>query len=193
MSGIFRIIAGLLLIGFHLHAQPPSVDSKAPNIQTVSTNIHEFDLYATLSKKPVLLIFYRGFYSSPCNRFLQQIHQAKDSLQKYNVEVVIVTTDNPDNLLKTQEKFLGGDKSFMFLYDYDHKIIQAYNVGVKVSKSKENFYKVSGLANGHKSMVIPMSATFLIDTNQRITFAHYSKKIRKRPSVSSLLEQVRRL
>lgn len=193
MSGIFRIVAGLLLIDIQICAQPPAVDSKAPNIQTVSTNIHEFDLYMTLSNKPVLLIFYRGFYSAPCNRFLQQIYQVKDSLQKYNVVVVIVTTDNPDNLLKTQEKFLGGDKSFMFLYDYDHKITQAYGVGLQVSKSKENFYKVSGLANGNKSMLIPMSATFLIRTDRRIAFAHFSKKIRKRPSVSLLLEQVRRL
>jgi peroxiredoxin len=84
----------------------PTKGQKVKNIHTVTTTIEDFDLYETTKNRPVLLIFYRGFHSQPCNKFLKNLVSLQSLMNEKNILTVIITPDNPLNIEKTQQKFL---------------------------------------------------------------------------------------
>lgn len=191
MTAIYKMILFSLQFGFVF--SQPTRGQKVKNIHTVTAAIEDFDLYQVTRTQPVLLIFYRGFHSQPCNKFLKSIVSLQPLMNEKNLLTVIVTPDNSSNIEKAQQKFLSGFQNHVFIQDFDCKIMQDYQVDLRIAKSKENFYKISGFANNKEHFILPMSSTILIDTNQTVLYAYHSKKPRKRPSMKTLSEEISKI
>lgn len=191
MTVIYKIIFFSLQLNWLL-AQPIK-GQKVKNIHTVTTSIEDFDLYETTKKQPVLLIFYRGFHSQSCNKFLKDLAFIQPQMNEKNLLMVIITPDNPLNIEKTKEKYLNSFQNYVFIHDFDCKIMQDYEVDIPIAKSKESFYKISGFANNKEHFILPMSSTILIDKNQTVVYAYHSKKPRKRPSIRTLSEEIAKI
>ncbi|MEM4326411.1 MAG: redoxin domain-containing protein [Candidatus Pacearchaeota archaeon] len=191
MTVIYKILIFSFQFSF-LFAQP-SKGQKVKNINTVTTNIEEFNLYEVNKNQPVLLIFYRGFHSQPCNKFLKNLASIQSLMDEKNILTVVITPDSPLNIEKTQQKILLPSQKYVFIHDFDCKIMQDYEVDIPITKSKENFYKISGFANNKEHFILPMSSTILIDTNQTVLFAYHSKKPRKRPSIKTLADEISKI
>jgi len=187
MKNLFKLFFFTLF--FHWSIAQPSKGQKVKNIHTVTASIEEFDLFETTKKQNVLLVFYRGLHSQPCNKFLKNLSTLQPLMIEKNILTVFITPDNPVNIEKTQQKFLSNFKNYVFIHDYDCKIMQDYQVDMKIAKSKESFYKISGFANNKEHFILPMSATILIDQNQRVVYSYYSKNPIKRPSIKVLNEE----
>ncbi len=191
MTVIYKILFFSLQLSY-LFAQPTK-GQKVKNIHTVTTSIEDFDLYETTKSQPILLIFYRGFHSQPCNKFLKNLASIQPLMQEKNLLMVIVTPDNPLNIEKTQQKYLNTSQNYVFIQDFDCKIMQDYQVDIKIANSKENFYKISGFANNKEHFILPMSSTLLIDRNQTVLYAYHSKNPRKRPSIKTLSDEISKI
>ena len=191
MMNIFNIFFYFVPFSF-LFAQL-SKGQQVKNIHTVTTSIEDFDLYERSKKQEILLVFYRGFHSQPCNKFLKNLVSIQPLLNEKNILTVIVTPDNPLNIEKTQQKFLPQSFQYVIIHDFDCKIMQDYQVDIKIAKSKESFYKISGFANNKDHFILPMSSTILIDKNQKVLYSYHSKNPRKRPSIKTLVDEISKI
>lgn len=191
MTVIFKLF--FIVLSFNILFAQPSKGQKVKNIKTVTTSIEDFDLYEITKNQPILLIFYRGFHSQPCNKFLKNLSTIQHLLNEKKVLTVVITPDNPLNIEKTKQKFLSSSQNYTFIHDFDCKIMQDYQVDLKIAKSKENFYKISGFANHKEHFILPMSSTILIDTKQTVLYAYHSKNPRKRPSIKTLSEEISKI
>ncbi len=191
MNPIYSI--ALFSLIYHWGLSQPTKGQKVQNIHTVTTSIEEFDLYEKSKNQPILLIFYRGFYSQSCIKFLKNLAHIQSLLDEKNVLTVVVTPDSPQNIEKARQKFLNSSQKYIFIHDYNCKIMQDYKVDIQIAKSKENFYKISGFANNKNYFILPMSSTILIDHNQTVVYAYHSKNPRKRPSIKTLSDEISKL
>ena len=140
------------------------------------------------SHKAVVLFFYRGQWCPYCNK---QIKQLQDSLQLLTAKgayVIGVTPETSENINKTIDKT---HASFSIIQDKGYKIMKAYQVNYIVDPAMLVKLKSYGIDleknNGNTDHVLPVPATYVIDSSGKIIFVHFDKDITKRASVSSIL------
>ncbi len=164
---------------------------KAPDFIMNSQDGEEVSLKSSLEKGPVLLVFLRAEWCSFCVRHLQEfednikaIHEAGD------VQVIAVSPQEKSYMKEFHEEH---QFSYPILHDVDHSVMKDYKVFFHVTEKYNDYIegakgKRIEVFNGNKEPVMPVPATYLIDQNQIIQFAHYDPNYKKRSDVKQLLE-----
>jgi peroxiredoxin len=164
----------------------------APDFIATDNAGKSLDLKALLkSHKAVVLFFYRGQWCPYCNK---QIKHLQDSLQLLTAKgayVIGVTPETAENINKTVEKTTA---SFSIVQDGGYKIMKAYQVNYVVDDAMFGKLKNYGIDleknNGNADHVLPVPATYVINSAGKIVYVHFDKDYTKRPSVSTLLSAV---
>lgn len=126
-------------------------------------------------RAPVLLLFYRGDWCSYCNAQLAGYALRQKELAAIGAKVLAVSVDGRPHgaRLKTELRF-----PFPFLSDPDHTVIDQYG-GLE-----ENLRQ--GLAVGKP-------ATYVLDPDGRITWAHVGEDFADRPLVEEVIPRLRQV
>ena len=143
---------------------------EAPNFSVVDPSGKIFDLYKTLKKNPVLLIFYRGYWCDHCR---EQLAEINNNLKNFSgIKVVAVSADRPLEA-SLMVNFL--ELKFTALPDPDWKIFRIYGF------------------TRPKDMKEILPAIFLINKKKEIIYSHVGKDYLDRPPIEAVLQEIKKV
>lgn len=193
-----RLLVGLLLVcGLTAAAQEAPeglfINSKAPDFRTKDQAGHDIRLKDLLKKGPVVLLFFRGYWSPFCNRQLKNIEDSLSLIKAKSATVLAVTPENPESIAKTVEKTKVTD--FSLIYDEGLKIMKAYEVDFEVPENTVNQYRNTGIdlqkINDPKNWnYLPVPAVYVIDKESTIVYRFFELDYKKRPSVAEVAKNI---
>lgn len=134
----------------------PLLNQPAPAFELSDHNRQQRSLAEQLSRGPVVVVFYYGYY---CNHCVSQLFALQDDIAKFRelgAEVMAISADTPD---QTTEKFAKyGQFTFPVLSDPDNKTAETFSI----------FAPASG---GKKERLL--HGTFVIDRDGVVRWCHY--------------------
>ncbi len=162
---------------------------QAPEFTAKDNSGKTLDLKRLLkSHKAVVLFFYRGQWCPYCNKHIKELQDSLQLLTAKGAYVIGVTPETGENINKTIDKT---HASFSIIQDKGYIIMKAFDVNYTVNDAMFAKLKNYGIDleknNGNTDHVLPVPATYVIDSSGKIIFVHFDKDYTKRASVSSIL------
>jgi peroxiredoxin len=148
-------------------------------------NINSEDI---LKENKILLVFYRGNWCPHCKKHLGSLQEHLNAFRTKGVFVVVVTPETLEKTIETAEKF---KTDFSIVHDPNNKIMTDFNVIFEVNQENvPNYYKIVAervKENNGNNNVLPIPATFLMDTNGKIIYAQYDTDYKNRSDFDEIL------
>lgn len=121
---------------------------------------------------PVVVSFYRGAWCPYCNIELRALQAALPALTAVGGALVAISPDAPDTSLSTAEK---ADLEFAVLSDTSATTITAYGLNFTIDSVTRAVLSEPeaqlARANCAETEVLPVPATYVIDTAGKVTYA----------------------
>jgi peroxiredoxin len=189
MKKYLLIIAGIIFSLQVVAQNGLKRGGQAPDFTAKDNSGKTLDLKRLLkSHKAVVLFFYRGQWCPYCNKQIKQLQDSLQLLTGKGAYVIGVTPETGENINKTIDKT---HASFSIIQDKGYKIMKAYDVNYIVDDAMFAKLKNYGVDleknNGNADHVLPVPATYVIDSSGKIIFVHFDKDYTKRASISSIL------
>lgn len=197
MKHIVSTLFTLLTITFSLSAQIPEraedispllIGEILPDLVLKAPDGSDQTVLNILSKKPTIIIFYRGGWCPYCNVHLAEMQGAESKIIKLGYQIVAISPDSPENLHLTDEK---NDIQYSLYSDGDGKFMNALGIAFKApERSNERLMKYSaGLNEG----LLPVPSVFVMNTSGEIDFEYISPNYKTRISADLLLAVLKEL
>lgn len=172
-------------------ARALQVGAKAPDVTLPDALNRPVQLSALWQHGPLVLVFYRGGWCPYCNLELRAWQQQADALQHLGARLVAVSPQTPDNSLSTAEK---NALAFPVLSDSALQAATAFGVAFEMPPALIALYTQAGndlaVVNGNGRWVLPLPATYVIDRDGRIAYAHVEVDYRLRAEPADVLAAV---
>ena len=144
-------------------AETPQVGAAAPDFSLKTMDAKPVTLSGETARLPVVLVVLRGWPGYQCPLCTRQVHEfvAQAGAFSGKARVIMVYPGPADDLKKHATEFLqekNWPADFQFVLDPDYTMTKAY--GLRWEGKNETAYP----------------ATFIIDTNEKVLFAHVSKE-----------------
>ncbi len=196
MKIVLIFLSMLVATGTILAQEAPEglfINSKAPDFKTKDQSGHELRLKELLKKGPVVLVFFRGYWSPFCNRQLKNLEDSLSLIKSKGATLLAVSPENPESISKTVEKTKVTD--FSLVYDEDVKIMKAYEVDFEVPDNTVTQYRNSGIdlqkINDPRNWnYLPVPAVYVIDKESTIVYRFFDLDYKKRPSVAEIVKNI---
>jgi peroxiredoxin len=142
--------------------------------------------------RPIVLTFYRGSWCPYCNLQLNAYLEILDELEELGARLVAISPMTPDNSLSFAEKEA---LRFTVLSDAGAEVAERYGITFTVDGAYREVHRAGGVdlsqLNGDETWRLPAPATFVIDSDGTVRFAHVDGDYRWRLEPSALLAAVR--
>lgn len=163
----------------------------APTFQLPNPKSEQVSSQSLLEDGPVVLIWYRGGWCPYCNIQLASYQALLPEIKALGAELVAISPEIPDQSLSTQEK---NELNFHVLSDVNNTVAREFGVVYTVHDDVLNFLgdKLEE-HQGDGATELPLAATYVIDRNGRIAFAHADKDYRVRAEPAEVLTVLREL
>jgi len=155
---------------------PPQVGDKAPDFTLKTLDDQTVHLSDVTAKSKVVLVELRGWpgYDCPfCTKQVRDYVSNADKLKAAGVQILIVYPGPADDLKAHAADFLqdkSWPKDFLFVLDPDYSFTKSY--GLRWEANNETAYP----------------STFIIDTENKVQFAHVAKGHGDRVSSAAVLK-----
>ena len=160
----------------------------APDLTLPDALNRPVSLAALWRKGPLVLIFYRGGWCPYCNLELRAWQQQGSALKALGATLVAVSPQTPDNSLSTAEK---NELAFAVLSDSALEAATAFGVAFELPPELIELYGRVGndlpVLNGNGRWALPLPATYAVDAEGRIVFAHVEADYRRRAEPAEVL------
>lgn len=171
-------------------AEGLQVGTSAPVFNALDADNTLFSLEKTLINGPVVLIFYRGFWCPVCNKHLGEIQDSLSLIEERGARVIAISPEKPEYLGQMAGK-TGAE--FTLLYDEGYRIADAYDVTFKPSATTLFTYNTllgAKLKETHSddSQRLPIPATYIINTDGKITWRQFDPDYKKRSTVADIMQ-----
>ncbi len=147
------------------------VGDEAPNFTLPNHQGEPTNLKSLLQKGPVVISFYRGGWCPYCNLQLAALQQALPEIQATGASFVAITPETPDHTLTTAQKHA---LEFTVLSDARNAVAQQFGLKFVVAENLRPLYASFGIdlpaTNGDDTFTLPLPATFVIGTDQKVTY-----------------------
>ena len=167
---------------------------RAPDFNLPDARGGHVRLKDLLATGPVVLSFYRGGWCPYCNLELRALQQALPEITHLGAKLVAVSPQTPDESLSTTEK---NALSFSVLSDIGSTTAKAFGIAYDLAEELRPIYRRSGHAlpekNGDDSWVLPIPATYVIDTDGTIALAFVDVDYRNRLEPAEILTALQSL
>lgn len=168
------------------HVSPLLIGQSVPEMMLFSSDGKPFSLQEKLSKKPTILLFYRGGWCPFCNAQLSQIQEIEEDIVAMGYQLLAISPDTPSALQKTsKDKKLG----YELISDYQLKATREFGLAFHITdeysrKVKSIGGKTARLAGDDRS-TLPVPAVFILDTDGVIQFQYVNPnyKVRIKPEL----------
>ena len=150
------------------------VGQSAPDFTLPDAFGNPVSVSALLARGPVVISFYRGEWCPFCNIELRALQQAQPTMEQLGATLIAISPETPDHGIVAAEK---NKLTFPVLSDFGNKVARqfgiVFQVGQELKEFSKNVFKNDiALRNGEDSYELPVPATYVIDTNGVIRFAH---------------------
>jgi peroxiredoxin len=139
--------------------------------------------------KKVVLAFYRGGWCPYCNLELRALQQYLPQIQAQGAELIAISPETPDNSLSTTEK---NELTFEVLSDENNVAAKALNLVYQIPEYLNELYKTFGIdlevSQDNAERELPIAATYVIDTNGKITYHFLEEDYKLRADPQDILE-----
>lgn len=171
------------------------IGAQVPMFSALDQDSNTFDLKTALKEKPVVLVFYRGFWCPYCNKHIKSLQDSLKLIEKAGATVIAVSPEKPDYLNKMKSK---NGVQFTILYDEDYKIAKAFDVNFLPTKKERTLYNVmlgAKLKKSHSddSEQLPIPATFLINKDGKIVWRQFDPNYKNRSTVENILKALKEI
>lgn len=144
------------------------VGDTAPDFTLPNTFGKNVSLSEALKSGIVIIKFYRGEWCPICNLDLREIQKYLSEIRSFGATLLAISPQKPDDALTiTQKNELG----FEVLSDTNQEVIKAFKLQFDPGEDYHQRRDLT-LFNGDGSKTMPVPATFIIGTNQKIIAAH---------------------
>ncbi|MCH5599289.1 peroxiredoxin-like family protein [Niabella ginsengisoli] len=189
---IVSVICALLFSGMimpeSVHAQsygapekpqdvsPLLVGETVPDLKLPDASGTQIDLKKEVSKKPAILVFYRGGWCPYCQVQLAGLQKAAKELESLGYQVMAVSTDSPDNLKETIKK---RKLTYTLLSDADLSLSKGFGIAFAAPK---NYHSFLGASSGGKNIdnLLPVPAIYILNKKGEIKFEHIDPDFKTR-------------
>jgi peroxiredoxin len=134
----------------------PLLNQSAPTFELRDHNSQKQSLSEHLSRGPVVVVFYYGYY---CNHCVSQLFALQDDIAKFRelgAEIMAISADTPQQTTKKFAKY--GQFTFPVLSDPENKTAEAYSIYAPAREGKKE-----RLLHG----------TFVLDRDGVVRWCHY--------------------
>lgn len=145
-----------------------------------------------LADSVVVLSFYRGGWCPYCNMELRALQQALPEIRATGAELVAISPELPDKTLDTQTRHA---LEFDVLSDRGNRISEAFGLAFELPEQLRPIYTSLGIDipafNGDASFILPVPATYVIDSNGIIRFHFVNVDYTRRLEPDEMLRALR--
>lgn len=139
--------------------------------------------------KKLVIAFYRGGWCPYCNVELKALQDILPQIEAAGAELVAITPESPDNSLSTAEK---NKLTFEVLTDKDNNLANSLNLAYQLPEQLNAIYKGFGIdlekSQGNNDGTLPIAATYVIDTNGKVTYHFLEEDYKLRADTSEILK-----
>jgi peroxiredoxin len=146
------------------------------------------------SQGPLVVVFYRGGWCPYCNLELRAWQRQLGELARLGARIVAISPQTPDNSLSTTEK---NELAYPVLSDSGLQAARAFGVDFVLPPELVELYGRVGndlpVINGNGQWSLPLPATFVVDRQGQIVFAHVEADYRERAEPAQVMQVVAHL
>jgi peroxiredoxin len=194
-----RILAILTLAlgSFSLSAQiaeraedisPLLIGENIPNTQLIASDGSRHSVLNILSRKPTVILFYRGGWCPYCNAHLSDVREAEEQIIELGYQIIAISPDSPENLVHTGEK---NELNYELFSDADGTFMKA--MGVAFMAKERNLEKLMRYSDGANTGFLPVPSVFITNTSGMILFEYINPSYKTRMSSRLLLAVLKNL
>lgn len=147
-----------------------------------------------LAGGPLVLSFVRGHWCPYCRAEMAALHAGADAIRAAGGRLVVVT---PEAGGRAHAMKRGMGLGYDVLVDLDNGLALACGLVFPLSGAVKEFYLSRGLDlsahHDNDGWLLPIPASYVVDRNGVVRFAHVDPDFRNRPAVSVFVEALRRL
>lgn len=173
---------------------PAEVGEEIPNVTLKDPFGDDAELQELISKKPTLLIFYRGGWCPYCNTHLSQLAEIEEQLYDMGIQILAVSPDQPSYL---KESMMEHDLNYQLLSDSDMSATKEFGLAFRVDTTTVNRYKRNGMdlaeRSGYDHYLLPVPAAFLVDTNAMIQYRYFNPDYTVRIENDEILSAIEKM
>ncbi|MCH8327140.1 MAG: AhpC/TSA family protein [Candidatus Marinimicrobia bacterium] len=191
---LLLLIAPLMLRGQERVADAPEnirpilVGTTIPDLALADLDGKSVRLLDLLSKKPAVLIYYRGGWCPFCNRQLQQLQGLESTLDSLGFQIIAVSPDRPLELKKSLDKH---ELNYTLLSDSSMTGAKLLGLAWRMSEKKVRRYKLFRMdveaASGMDHHLLPVPGVFILSRKGVVKFQYVNPNHRERLSSAVLL------
>ena len=151
----------------------------------------EVSIMDILGKQPAIISFYRGTWCPYCNLELSTYNELlKD---KNKIKMVAISPERPESSINVE------NLNFEVLSDIDNKFAKKLNLTFDITETIENIYDGFRInlekSQGKKSRILPIPATYIVDSSGVIVYAYidadYTKRAEPKEVIDKYLELIK--
>jgi len=167
---------------------------KAPNFNLPNATGQTVELYEQLKKGPVILTFYRGNWCPYCNMELRAYQEIIEEIHGQGAELIAISPQTPDQSMSIQEKH---NLEYVVLSDENNELANQFNLVYQIPEYLVALYKEIGLNvneyNGDETWTLPVSATYIIQTDGTIAYEYTKSDYKDRVEPSEVVEILKKM
>ena len=168
--------------------------AEAPDFRLPNAHGRLVGLAELLENGPVVLSFYRGAWCSYCCLELRALQEALPTISKAGATLVAVSPQTPSESLFTVVR---NGLTFLLLSDAGSATAKAFGIAFELAEPLRPMYAQFGHAlpdkNGDESWILPLPATYVIDTDGTIALAHVDLDYRNRLEPAEIIRALQAL
>lgn len=149
-------------------------------------------LSSLTSKKPTVLVFYRGGWCMYCTTQLGQLKKIEQDILDMGYQIIAISPDQPARLRESIDKH---ELNYTLLSDSTAQAAKDFGLAFRVNEKTLVKYRDYGIdlnaASGWEHTILPVPAVFLVDTEGMIHFSYVNPNYSTRLAPELLLTAVK--
>lgn len=149
----------------------------APSFRLPNEEGVEISSEALLSRGPMLLTFFCGSWSVPCNSDLRALERVRHTVEVDGATVVSISQQTVEENLRVRDRLKLG---FSILSDQGGVVCSHFGLRWQMPELLRGLYRKSGvdlpLLNGGRIWTLPITATFVVDRAGLVIYAEVNRR-----------------
>nr|WP_236649145.1 peroxiredoxin-like family protein [Rhodopirellula sp. SM50] len=169
------------------------VGDKAADATLKGWDAQPVTLSEVWGKDPVILMWYRGGWCPYCNLQLRAMQKQLAAIEGAGAKLVVLTPELPENAKETAE---ANELDMLVLHDANNQLAKKFGIVFQLPDAILPVYRDKlqlAKRNGSDAMELPLAATYVINTEGKITYAFLDADYKKRAEPADVVAAVKRL
>lgn len=168
------------------------IGTLAPQITMTTDKNEKVTLEDFYKNQPVVIIFYRGYWCPVCSKHLSEFAERAKEIENKGAKLIAISSESYENVDKTRDNT---NADFTIISDVDGSIMKAFDVNFTVTNEyqqmiMEKLNASIAETNATHNAILPVPATYIIDTNGKIVYKQFNPNYKKRASIEDILNNL---